>query len=298
MRKKLQIAIIGIPGAWSSEILKEAFESKSNAALSVLADVFRVSDLVFSIRDNKVFYGEKDLESYDAVVIKKLGEYAPRILDWLDIFSNLEDKGLPFYSSPKKLRGMISRIGCTKSLAANNIPMPDTLITENSEAALEWIKSKAGAVFKPNFSTKARGMEILKGKTTNLEKLNQLKREFGLLYLQEMVDLPGQDFGVVFSGGKYLGTYARVGDKDSWNTTTQDGGHYAAFEPSEEILALAQKTQAIFGLDFSCVDIAETPNGPIVFEVSAFGGFKGLYKGAKIDSADVLSQFVIEKMNP
>ncbi len=297
MRKKLHFAIIGIPGAWSSEILKEAFEGKSNASQTIIADIFPVSELVYDIQQNKVFHQQKDLETYDAVVIKKLGEYAPRILDWLDIFINLEDKGLLFFSSPKKLRQMISRIGCTKNMAAHNIPMPATLITENSEAALEWIQSKSGAVFKPNFSTKARGMEILKPKSVTLKKLDKLKEQYGCLYLQELVELPGKDFGVVFSGGQYLGTYARVGDKDSWNTTTQDGGHYESFEPSEAILALAEKTQAIFELDFSCVDIAETPNGPVVFEVSAFGGFKGLFKGAKIDSADVLSQYVLDKIN-
>lgn len=285
-----QIGVIGIPGAWSSEMIKTAFEKKY--ADDVVVDVFLVEDLFFDVNSNKVFFNEKDLETYDCVIIKKLGEYAPRILDWLDILSNIEDKGLKFYSSPKKLRKMISRIGCTAGLSEINVPMPNTLITENIASAYEWIKQTKGVVFKPNFSTKARGMEVLKPDTVTSGKLEQLKSEYGMLYLQELVDLPGKDFGVVFSGSSYLGTYARVASKSSWNTTTTDGGHYESYEPSSEILAIAQKARDFFDLDFCCVDIAETPNGPIVFEVSAFGGFKGMYKGVGVNSADVLVNYI------
>lgn len=296
MIKEIRIAVIGIPGAWSSEIIRESFQKLPSASTTFTVDIFQVSDLHYDIQANKVYFQGQDLEGYAAVIIKKLGEYAPRILDWLDILGNLEDKGLPFFSSPKKLRNMISRIGCTKGLAAADIPMPNTLITENSEAALEWIAQRNGAVFKPNFSTKARGMKILKADNTNLELLNELKKKHGLLYLQELMQLPGKDFGIVFSGNQYLGTYARVGSKDSWNTTTKDGGHYESFDPSPEMMAIAQKAQAIFALDFCCVDIAETPIGPVVFEVSAFGGFKGMYHGAKINSADVLAGYIWERI--
>lgn len=286
------VAIIGIPGAWSSEILKTELEK-----LSLKSEIFKVENLHFDILSNKVFYEDKDLERFDAIIIKKLGEYNPRIIDWLDILSNIENKGSThFFSSPKKLKLMISRIGCTRLLASNSTPMPPTLITENIQVANEWIQERQGAVFKPNFSTKAKGMTILKSGINHTEKLNELKNNYGLIYLQELVELPGQDFGVVFSGGKYIGTYARVGSKDSWNTTTTDGGHYESFEPSEEILTIAKNAQSIFNLDFCCVDIAITNLGPIVFEVSAFGGFKGLYKGANINSAKILSEYVLNKI--
>lgn len=288
------IGVIGIPGAWSSEMIKTAFEKKY--ADEVAVDVFLVEDLVFDVQQNKVFFNEKDIETYDCIIIKKLGAYAPRILDWLDVLSNIEDKGLRFFSSPKKLRKMISRIGCTAGLAEINAPMPKTIITENIASALTWIKQSNGAVFKPNFSTKARGMEVLLPSVVTSGKLEQLKQEYGMLYLQELVELPGKDFGVVFSGEKYLGTYARVGSKDSWNTTTTDGGHYESYTPSPEILTIAQKARDFFNLDFCCVDIAETPNGPIVFEVSAFGGFKGMYKGVGINSAEVLVEYISDSI--
>jgi ribosomal protein S6--L-glutamate ligase len=50
-------------------------------------------------------------------------------------------------------------------------------------------------------------------------------------------------------------------------------------------------------LDFTCVDVAETNEGPLVFEVSAFGGFRGLLDANGIDAADVFSSYVVDKLN-
>jgi ribosomal protein S6--L-glutamate ligase len=97
-------------------------------------------------------------------------------------------------------------------------------------------------------------------------------------------------------GGRYLTTYARVKGAGAWNTTTRSGGHYEAFDPPEELIALAHKAQAPFGLDFTCVDVAETPLGPIVFEVSAFGGFRGIETASGIDAARRYVQFVLERI--
>jgi ribosomal protein S6--L-glutamate ligase len=289
----LNVAIIGIPGAWSSEILKEEFEKRNTQAT-----ILSIQDLNYNIQSNKVFYQEIDLESFDAIIIKKLGKYAPRIIDWLAIFSKLEDKGLRFFSSPKKLKAMISRIGCTSILSQGEVKMPKTIITENIEVAENWIKSVGGAVFKPNFSTKATGMTILKSDEPDLtQRLTEIQEEFDLLYLQELIDLPGEDYGVTFIDGKYVGTYARIGSKESWNTTTKDGGHYGTIEPTDEIMNIAQKAQKLFGLDFCCVDVATPPSGAIVFEVSAFGGFKGLSKGANINAAEILTDYITQELN-
>ncbi len=284
----LDIAIIGVPGAWSSEHLKQSLEQHPN----VLATVISVDALEYRVAENEVYYQQRALSSYSAVVIKKLGAYEPKILDWLDVLSNIAPK-VPFYSHPAKLRKMISRVGCTLGLAASQVAMPKTCITEDVKEAQAWIAEQQTVVFKPNFSTKARGMEVLKKDEVSTAHLEALKKQFGVLYLQEKMELPGKDLGVVFLGKKYLGTYARVAAKDSWNTTTKDGGHYGAFEPSEAVLALAQKARDAFNLDFCCVDVAETPKGHIVFEVSAFGGFSGLLKGAGIDTAAALSQQII-----
>jgi ribosomal protein S6--L-glutamate ligase len=119
-----------------------------------------------------------------------------------------------------------------------------------------------------------------------------------IMYVQKKIELPGRDLGLVFLGGRYLGTYARVSDGNSWNTTTNSGGRYEQHSPTADVVKLADKAQNLFGLDFTSVDIAETPAGPVVFEVSAFGGFRGLLEADGMDAAVHYVDYVIEKLQP
>jgi ribosomal protein S6--L-glutamate ligase len=101
---------------------------------------------------------------------------------------------------------------------------------------------------------------------------------------------------VVFLGGEYVTTYARTGSAGSWSTAVTEGGKYAPYDPSDDIIELAQSAQLPFGLTFTCVDVAETNIGPVVWEVSAFGGFRGLWEARQIDAAELYVRFVLERI--
>lgn len=116
------------------------------------------------------------------------------------------------------------------------------------------------------------------------------------MYIQQKIDLPGCDLGLAFLGGEYLGTYARCNSTDSWNTTTANGGKYTPYEPAHESIELARQAQDLFKLDFTTVDLAETSKGPMIFEVSAFGGFRGLMQVKDIDAAKLLAEYAIQRI--
>jgi len=117
-----------------------------------------------------------------------------------------------------------------------------------------------------------------------------------VMYIQEKLDLSGQDLGMVFLNGDYLCTYARVSASDTWNTTIHSGGKYAPYDPDPDLIDLARRSQAPFGLSFTTVDVAMTAQGPIVFEVSAFGGFRGARDGCGMDAAALLARHVIKEV--
>ena len=118
-----------------------------------------------------------------------------------------------------------------------------------------------------------------------------------VMYVQQKADLSGEDLGMVFLNGEYICTYARVSQSGAWNTTIHSGGKYAPFDPSPELIELGRRAQAPFGLTFTTVDIALTPEGPIVFEVSAFGGYSGAQKGCGIDAAALVAAHVLAEVS-
>jgi ribosomal protein S6--L-glutamate ligase len=192
---------------------------------------------------------------------------------------------------------VIDRLSCTTTLRLNLIPMPPTTITEDIEAALEIVRIYDRAVFKPLYSSKAKGMVVVENNREAREKIERFRKANPLMYIQKLINHRGRDLGVTFLGGEYLTTYARNNrSSTSWNTTTRSGGAYEACRPDPAIIELARRAQDPFGLDFTCVDIAETPDGPVVFEVSAFGGFRGIETADGIDVAPLLVEYVINRL--
>lgn len=289
MRK---IGVVGTIGGWSSEKLADTVGSKTGHRL--LIDMKKVS---LDLSTGDVLYQGHRLNDLDALIIKKIGSrYSSDLLDRLEILRYLFDRGSKIFSNPLSILRVIDRLSCTVTLRAHDIPMPPTVITEDTDAALDALTVYGEAVFKPLYSSKAKGMTVIQKGPDAREKIRAFHAENPMMYIQKKIDLPGKDLGIVFLGGRYLTTYARCADESSWNTTTRSGGTYASHDPEESVIELARRAQEPFGLDFTCVDVAETQNGPVVFEVSAFGGFKGIEKARGLDAAAMYADYVLNKV--
>ncbi|MCU7819255.1 MAG: GAK system ATP-grasp enzyme [gamma proteobacterium symbiont of Lucinoma myriamae] len=294
-----KIGVIGIPDKWSTETLADAIEQRTGFRLVI--DMSRVS---LDLSDNKLYYSDADkkinLCDLDGLMIKKISaEYNPNTLDRLELLLIAQAQGVKIFSVPEKIMRLIDRLSCTVILRNADLPMPDTIVTEDINEAIEAVKKFSSAVFKPLFSTKARGMVIIDSSNPIEQiksEIEQFQSEHQMMYIQKKVNLPGRDLGLVFLGGQYLGTYARVNQSGTWNTTINSGGRYENFTPSKEIISIAQQAQDLFSMDFTTVDIAETDNGPIVFEVSAFGGFQGALDGIGIKAAELYADYVLNKI--
>jgi tetrahydromethanopterin:alpha-L-glutamate ligase len=290
----LNIGVIGISGAWSTEALSQSLAKKGTGGA-----VIQLDEISYDLNSGAVYSNAHDLNDFDGFIIKKMGkDYSANLLDQLELLELLERRGVRFFSSPKMIRRMISRLGCTLRLLENAIPMPPTFVTENLEAAVSWVNANGPVILKPLYSTKATGMELLDDGEIARQHFDVLQqRGEKIIYLQKRYDLSGTDYGLVFMGGEYIGAYARVGDGSTWHTTTREGGKYEPFVPTQALIDLATRAQAPFGLDFTSVDIGVTKEaGPVVFEVSAFGSYNGLFESSGIDAPDLFTDYAIKHL--
>lgn len=289
----LKIGVVGMAGSWSSEALVDRVAERTGFRL--LIDMTRVSA---RLDEGSVLFGDHDLCALDGLIIKKVGEqYNAHLLDRLELLRYVQARGVPVFSKPLSIARLLDRLSCTVTLASAGIPMPPTEVTENVRSAAAAVRRFGSVVVKGLYSTKARGMLLLSARDPDLEaKLAGFQAaDNPVLYLQKRLELPGRDLGVMFLGGQYLASYARVKNEGAWNTTIHSGGHYEAHEPSAAVIELARRAQALFDLDFTGVDVVETAQGPMVFEVSAFGGFAGLRAGPGVDAAARYAEYVIER---
>jgi len=288
-----RIGVIGNPGAWSSERMAAAVERRTG--FRCLIDLAGVR---LDLDRGQLWFGDVDLLALDAIIIKKVGnQYTREHLDRLELLRFAAERGVAVFSDPRQILGVLNRLTCTVTLRLHDIPMPRTVITGSLAEAVRAVERVGQVVVKPDFSSKARGMLIVEPGEGLRGRLATFQGEgHPLLYLQQRKALPGRDLGLAFLGGEYVGTYARVAGGSSWNTTIRAGGSYERYEPSPEIIELARRAQAPFKLAFTSVDVAECDDGPIVFEVSAFGGFRGLLEGCGIDAAELYLDHVMEQI--
>lgn len=289
-----RIGVIGTPGKWSTEALADALAARTGHRL-----VIDMARAVLDLEAGTLLCDGVDLCRLDGLVLKKIAEdYSPDALDRLEMLRLAEAAGVRIFSPAEKVLRLMDRLACTMTLRGADIPMPPTTITEDESAARAALASYGAAVFKPLFSTKARGMLLLEDGAPDADaQIAAFRAKNPVMYIQKKADLSGHDLGMVFLDGRYLCTYARVSQTGSWNTTIHSGGKYAPFEPTPELIELGRRAQAPFGLTFTTVDIALTPEGPIVFEVSAFGGYSGAQKGCGIDAAALVAEHVLAEVS-
>jgi ribosomal protein S6--L-glutamate ligase len=287
-----RIGVVGIPGGWSSEKLADAVYKKIGYRL--LIDMQKVS---LDLTGGAAWFDGTEISALDALIVKKIGAwYSPDLLDRLEMLRFLHERGMPIYSTPFNIMRVLDRLSCTVTLKLAGIPMPPTTVTEDTDAAVQAVETYGEAVFKPLYSTKAKGMMVLRPGPHVREQVEAFCADHPIMYIQQKLDLQGKDLGVAFLGGDYLTTYARVSADGAWNTTTRSGGKYAAYDPPDHIIRLARDAQKPFGLDFTCVDVAETAQGPVVFEVSAFGGFRGIAQARDLDVAAMYVDYVLTQL--
>lgn len=291
----MNIGVIGIRGGASSERLADAAAAATGNRLLI-----DMNELRLDLPSGNCFYKDQNLTELDALIVKKIGSpYSPDLLDRVDILRFLEKRGVKIFSSPDSIKRLLDRLSCTLELQAANIPMPPTSITESLEQAFDLVNEYGRVVLKPLYTSKGKGMLLLDSADPLLwGKLEDYKKANTILYIQKALPLENDfDLGVVFIGKDYLTTYARVKAKGAWSTTTLNGGRYAHFTPNAEILEVAAKARDVFDLEFTCVDIAMSPNGPVVFEVSAFGGFRGIEETSNFNPAALLVRHILQKLN-
>lgn len=291
-----RIGVVGIPGKWSTETLADAVEKKTGQRL-----VIDMGDVSLDLEKQRLMFQDMDLCRLDALIIKKISaSYSPATLDRLELLRVAEQAGVRVFSRAENMLRLIDRLSCTVTLRNAGIPMPATRVTEDVGVALMAVKDFGSAVFKPLYSTKARGMCVIDARRDREEverEIRAFRTDNPVMYIQQKIDLPGRDLGMVFLAGEYLGSYARVSKDAAWNTTIHSGGRYAAHTPPDAVIELARRAQAPFDMDFTTVDVAETDAGPVVFEVSAFGGFRGALEGIGIDAAALYVEHVLRQLN-
>ncbi|MHB8683097.1 MAG: ATP-grasp domain-containing protein [Dehalococcoidia bacterium] len=281
----MKVAVAGIPGAWSSERLAEALRGEG-----VETHVFSLGEMSHDIAGGTVAWRGTPLRGLDAVVVKKLGDQAS---PWnrlrLHALRALEHDGVRVFSPSESIERAMDRYWMTLLLAEAGLPVPRTLAVGANMLPLA-LAAVGDAVVKPVYTSKGRGMVRVRAGGT----APGIVEERSLV--QQFVAAPGRDIGAAVVGGRFVGAFYRIAADGEWITTTDRGGRYAPCDLSPRGVAYAERAAALFALDYTVVDLVEQDDDFLLYEVSAFGGFRGLLEATGVDASLAYARHVVRTL--
>lgn len=231
-----------------------------------------------------------DLLAFDAVIIRTMPPGSlEQVVYRMDVLSQLEAAGVTVLNSPKSVECAVDKYLTTAKLEAAGLPVPETIVCEDSDDALAAFEQLGrDVVVKPIFGSEGRGIMRVSDPDLALRTFRTLERLQAALYLQRFVNHPGYDIRVLVLDGKILGGMKRVSDGDFRTNVSRDGrGEPHTVTDTEADWAL--RASAATGARFAGIDIMYDREGRgFVIEVNAVPGWRAFQRVTGLDVAKLV----------
>jgi ribosomal protein S6--L-glutamate ligase len=234
------------------------------------------------------------LTEFDAVIIRTMPPGSlEQVVYRMDALARLEASGVVVFNSPKSVECAVDKYLTTAKLEEAGLPVPATVVCENSEDALAAFDRLGGdVVVKPIFGSEGRGILRVSDPDLALRTFRTLERLDAVLYLQRFVDHPGCDIRVLVLDGRVLGGMRRVSDGD-FRTNVSRKGRGEAHVVTDLEAEWALRAAAATGARFAGIDILYDRDGNgFVIEVNAVPGWRAFEKVTGKDVARIVVEAV------
>ncbi|MFA6034268.1 MAG: RimK family alpha-L-glutamate ligase [Myxococcota bacterium] len=186
-----------------------------------------------------------------------------------------------FYLARNKLLAL-------QTLSAAGIRVPRTVMSRDRDDLDQMVERVGGfpLILKLTTGTQGVGVMIAESMESMRSALDALWGLGQNILIQEYVrESLGSDIRVVVVGGEAVAAYRRVARTGEFRSNIHRGGRGETVVLSPEVSAAAIGSVRAIGLDVAGVDILESSGGPMVIEVNASPGLKGVEETTGVDVA-------------
>lgn len=204
----MQIAILCHPKSWYGRDLERAAVERGH----------RVATLPFERLTAHVTTGSSsvagtaaELSAVDAVIVRTMPPGSlEQVVFRMNLLAQLEARGVQVLNPAKAIECAVDKYLTTARLTAAGLPVPETVVCENADAALAAFELLGGdVVVKPIFGSEGRGILRVSDPDLALRAFRTLERIQAVLYLQRFVAHEGFDRRVMVLDGRVLAGMGR-----------------------------------------------------------------------------------------
>jgi ribosomal protein S6--L-glutamate ligase len=280
----MRIAILANLKSWYLRDLERAAKARGHKTAAVLFD-----DLTALVQTggSAVRSGEIELSAVDAVIVRTMPPGSlEQVVFRMNLLAQLEAQGVQVLNPPRSVECAVDKYLTTSRLVAGGLPVPETIVCENSEAALAAFERLGGdVVVKPVFGAEGRGIVRVSDPDLALRVFRTLERIQAVLYLQKFIAHEGFDLRVMVLDGRVLAAMRRRSPSD-FRTNVSRAAVAEPVEPSEQEREWALRASQAVGTRLAGVDILYSREGDgYVIEVNGVPGWQALGRVTGIDVA-------------
>lgn len=288
----MRIGVFGNHDSWYVNELCRVGTARGHVMQPLLFDQFATK-----VQTGRVGYacGDIDVRRLDVVLVRTMPPGSlEQVVARMDMLAGLMACGVKIINSPRALECAVDKYLTTQRLALAGIPVPDTIVCENSDTALEAFEALGrDVIVKPLFGAEGRGIMRVSDPELALRAFRTLERLGAVLYLQKFVSGPGFDIRVLLLDNQLVGSMKRIPKPGDFRANISQQGTGVVHVATERELALARQAANITGSLFAGVDLMyNADHEPLVIEVNAVPGWRGLQKACDIDVAARLFEWI------
>lgn len=286
----MRIALLSqAPKCYSTQRLVETAKRRGHQ-VEVL-DTSRFTLLLEHGRPN-LLYKDQPLRTFDAVV--------PRIGASITFFGTavvrqFEAMGVYCLNCAESIVDARDKLRCTQLLSRHDIGIPPTSFVRTPKQFLHAIDMVGGApvILKLLQGTQGVGVilaENIKVAQAILETLRSARQN--VLIQKFVAESKGRDIRAFVVGDRVVAAMRRVAQGFEFRSNVHRGGITQNVALDSTYMGTAIRAAHMLRLDVAGVDMLEGKDGPLVSEVNACPGIKGLEKATNVDVADAIIQFL------
>lgn len=286
---------LGILGSRDSRYvaeLKRAAEDRGHQVLPLLFEEF-----CSSIEQGRLHLrcGMQSLSELDAILVRTMPPGTlEQVVARMDLLAGVEAQGVRIVNSPRSLECAVDKYLTTQRLALAGLPVPDTLVCENTDAAMDAFERLGrDVVVKPLFGAEGRGIMRVSDPELAHRAFQTLSRLGAVLYLQRFLNGPRFDLRLLCLDGRVIGSMKRIPREGDFRANISQQGLGVLHHPTSEEERLALEAAKVTGAVFAGVDLMYDAQHQLqVIEVNAVPGWKGLEKACGINVPEMLIKWV------
>ena len=241
----------------------------------------------------QIFYGTEDITNeFDAVVprigntVTRHGAAIVKQFEMNHIFSTAKSMGI--------IRAR-NKVATLQMMSKKGISVPKTVFSINPNNVEDQIELLDGApvIIKLQEGTQGKGVILAESKKSAKSVIDTLYNMNTSILLQEYIEeANGEDLRIVVVGNKIVASMKRSSALDDFRSNVHRGAEtqMVKLTPREKFMAINATKH--LGLGVAGVDLIRSKNGPLLIEVNASPGLKGIEAATGVNVAQCIVHYV------